>query len=378
MRDTPIDAPLAIAEAMSAAAHDLLDALETDQRDAATWPFPADQERRLWFYTPTDHGGLALTEMDSAQHRLLYRLLATGLSGPGFATAMAVIGLENTLDHVEGFGVDFGRARGRDPLMYWIAIFGTPGSPDWSWRFGGHHVSLHFTIIDGRVRSSTPCFLGADPATTPLLGPHLHRPLGGVEDLGRELVHMLDQGQRAAALVSPIAPVDLITANRTEMAEGDLDLPLTVIWRTRFEEGLDRLLATMQSRAEQLLGVDEQSRAAVAFSARPKGICARDLTGDQQEALRALLGTYVGRIHDDLADAEAAKFAGAAIDDLHFLWAGGIEAGEPHYYRVQGTALLAEYDNTQRGANHIHSVWRDLTNDFGGDPLADHLTTHHH
>jgi hypothetical protein len=92
----------------------------------------------------------------------------------------------------------------------------------------------------------------------------------------------------------------------------------------------------------------------------------------QRELLRAVLDVYVRRIPDAVADAEAAKYAGSRIDELHFAWAGGIEPGEPHYYRVQGASLLAEYDNTQRSVNHVHSVWRDLVDDFGDDVLARH------
>ena len=73
-----------------------------------------------------------------------------------------------------------------------------------------------------------------------------------------------------------------------------------------------------------------------------------------------------------LADAEAAKYAGRGSRRLHFAWAGGIEVGEPHYYRIQGPRLLVEYDNTQRDVNHVHSVWRDPDGDFGDDILARH------
>jgi hypothetical protein len=92
------------------------------------------------------------------------------------------------------------------------------------------------------------------------------------------------------------------------------------------------------------------------------------------------LMAYVGRIHDDLADGQKSLIDGHHFDDLHFMWAGGIEKGEPHYYRFQGSRLFVEYDNTQRGVNHIHSVWRDLEFDFGGDPLAHHYVgedSHH-
>ena len=88
---------------------------------------------------------------------------------------------------------------------------------------------------------------------------------------------------------------------------------------------------------------------------------------------------------EELADAQPAKYAAdPALDELSFAWAGGLEPGQPHYYRVQGGTLLAEYDNTQRGVNHVHTVWRDLaldtSGDFGGDVLADHYAhvDHHH
>ena len=122
-------------------------------------------------------------------------------------------------------------------------------------------------------------------------------------------------------------------------------------------------------------------RAAWSFTARPKGIAAASLSTPQRDLLRELLLTYVGRIHDDLADAQMER-VDAAFDDLHFLWAGSLDPMTPHYYRVQGVDLLVEYDNAARGGNHVHTVWRDLSTDFGGDPLAAHYLgasrTHDH
>jgi hypothetical protein len=89
------------------------------------------------------------------------------------------------------------------------------------------------------------------------------------------------------------------------------------------------------------------------------------------------LDVFLGRIPDELAEREVAKFAGQKLDAVHFAWAGGVEPGQPHYYRLQGPRLLAEYDNTQDGVNHIHTVWRDPERDFGDDVLADHLKAHH-
>jgi hypothetical protein len=371
-----------VAARMAEAALHLLDSLDADQREVAAWPFDDQAERTSWFYTPTDHGGLPLGAMRPAQQRLAHRLVASGLSRPGFVTVATVMGLENVLDQLEGWTAQWGRERGRDPGLYYVRIFGDPaGDAPWAWRFGGHHVSVNHLIADGEVVGSTPNFLGADPASSPLLGPHLLRPLAAAEDLGRELVRSLDEHQRHHAVLAPVAPTDLVSANRAAYGEGegDLPLPLAEVWRGRFEGDLGRLLERVQADAEATAGLLPAHLEAVRLTARARGLSASELRADQREILRALLDVYVGRIPDELADAEVAKYADdAGLERLRFAWAGGLEPGEGHYYRVQGPELLAEYDNTQRGANHIHTVWRHPHNDFGGDALRAHYASGHH
>ncbi|MET0577086.1 MAG: DUF3500 domain-containing protein, partial [Ilumatobacteraceae bacterium] len=286
-----------VAGRMGEEAAALLSSLDGEQRALAAWPFPADDERRRWFYTPTDHGGLTLRAMAPAQQQATMRLLRTGLSRPAYVTAATIIGLENVLDEAEGWTASFGRERGRDPGMYYVRIFGEPTpSGSWGWRFGGHHVSINHTVVDGELVASTPCFLGADPASSPLLGPHLLRPLAGAEDLGRELVRSLDAAQLRDALISPVAPVDLTTANRSRVSEGDRPLPLGQIWRTplggRLGEGMDRA----QSGMERAIGLLPEHVDAVSFSMTPKGVAVQTLGPDQREVLRALLDVYVGRV----------------------------------------------------------------------------------
>ncbi len=365
-----------IAADMRAAATALLDLLDDEQRSAATWPFPSD-ERRRWFYTPTDHGGLPLLHMSPPQHRATHRLLATGLSTPGYVTAAAIMGLENVLDHTEGWTAGFERARGRDPLLYYVSIFGDPADDLWGWRFGGHHISLHYTVRADAVVAVTPCFFGADPATSPLLGPHLHRPLAGVEDLGLELARSFDAEQRPLAHLSAVPPTDLVTANRSDLHDGDRALPLSDVWRRRFDGALGLAIDAMQTRADDELGLTDRHHEQLSFTRRPKGIRVGDLRPDQHDIVRALISCYVDRLPESLADEQSDRVR-SDFDRLHVAWSGGTERGLPHYYRIQGPRLLIEYDNTQRGANHIHSVWRDLTNDFGGDALADHYVSDHH
>jgi Protein of unknown function (DUF3500) len=367
-----------VAGRMAEAAAMLIESLDRAQRRIACRPFPDEDERRLWYYTPTDHGGLPLAAMGPIQRRNVHRLVASGLSTPGYVTVAVIIGLENVLDQLEGWSVDFGRERGRDPLLYYITIFGEPGGgAPWGWRFGGHHVSLHYTIIGGEVVASTPNFLGADPADSPLLGPHLHRPLAAAEDLGRELFRALGEEQRARALVSRVAPADLVGGNRPRLEAGDRPLGTPEIWRRRFEGRLAELVADIQSGMEATLGLQDAHLEAVSFTAAPKGIAASMLDPGQTSILRELIGCYLARLPDQLADQQA-RLVEREFERLGFLWAGGAERGEPHYYRIQGERVLIEYDNTQRGANHIHTVWRDLANDFGGDALARHYAQSRH
>jgi hypothetical protein len=367
-----------VAAAMAAAAQAVLASLNGPQLDSVSWPFPSDDERHRWYYTPTDHGGVALGDLRPAQQQLVLRLVATGVSRAGYVTVATIMGLDNVLDQVEGWTSSWDRERGRDPGRYYLRIFGQPAADtSWSWRFGGHHVSVNHTVIDGELGAVTPFFLGADPANSPLLGPHLLRPLGGVEDLGRELVRSLDDGQRALAVVSPVAPVDIVSANRPRVNDGDLPLPLADIWRGRFAGELGERVRVIQDQAEQRAGLGPEHLEAVRLTPAPKGVRAAALGPDQQQMLRALLDAYVGRIPDSLAELEAAKYHGEHLLALAFAWAGGTEPGQGHYYRIQGPRLLVEYDNTSRGANHIHTVWRDPEGDFGDDGLRRHQVHDH-
>jgi hypothetical protein len=367
------------AERMVDAARAWLADLTDEQRNKARSPWPSDEERQRWYYTPTDHGGLPLAQMSPDQQSRAMQLVATGLSKPGYVTATTIMGLENVLDHVENWQVDWGRERGRDPQMYWLKVFAEPDSQGpWSWRFGGHHVSVQHTILRGEVTSSSPSFLGADPAESPLLGGHLLRPLGAAEDLARELVRSLDEGQAAEAMISPVAPVDIVGGNRAHLSDGDTVMPLPDVWRGWFTEPrLRDLVHTMHETAEAKARLRPEHHRALSLTSAPKGIAAAAMTGSQRGLLRAVLGVFIGRIPEELAEQEAEKFAGQKLDAVHFAWAGGIEPGQPHYYRLQGPRLLAEYDNTQRDVNHIHTVWRDPTTDFADDVLARHHAEFH-
>ena len=372
-----------VARRMAEAATAWLADLDPEQRRIAAGSAPSDDasdaERRRWFYTPTDHGGLTFHAQRPAQQRAAMRLVASGLSTPGYVTVATVIGLENVLDQAEGFVTRFDRERGRDPGMYYLRVFGEPGERGtWGWRFGGHHVSLNNLVVDGAVVATTPCFLGADPATSPLLGGAVNRPLARVEDLARDVVRSLRPELAARAVLLPRAPSDLVTANRTTVSPGDRVVPLAGIWRDeRFPDAVEQgKLQDLSNAIDEAAGYGDSDHAAVEYTAEPKGVPVAELDAEQRAMVRALLGTYLERVPAEVSPLRRYD-DDAALDVVHIAWAGSTAPGEPHYYRLQGPRLLVEWDNTQRRANHAHSVWRDPDADFGLDVLARHRASAH-
>ena len=309
------------ADRLTRATDRLLDGLDERQRSAATFPF-GSAARRHWVYWPEDRPGVALHELGRAGTKDAHRLLATLLPRAAFARAVAIMGLDEVLDLDERHAGD--RRHAGD---YWVAVFGTPGDDEWGVRFEGHHVSVHATVAGGEVRL-TPLFLGANPAVVHDGGPRgaaggggrppVSAPLAAEEAAGFELLAALTVEQRSSAIVAATAPSDIATRNAPSVGTG--------------------------------LGEE--------------GVPLAALSGPAASAADHLLGVYLGRFP-----------AGARRPDpdgARFAWAGGDEPGVGHYYRVAGPRLLVELDNTQNGANHVHTVVREPGADFGDDVLAAH------
>ncbi|HEX3722823.1 MAG TPA: DUF3500 domain-containing protein [Nitrolancea sp.] len=372
-----------LVERMGDAATKLLASLSTDQRAKAVLDFEDTDERSRWFYTPIRRKGLPLAEMDRPQQRLAHQLLASGLSRSAYYTASTIMGLENTLDAVEGWifqttrGVTPERVAGnygRDPQMFYVSIFGEPNDTGfWGWRFEGHHISINYAVANGRIIAPTPTFFGANPAESPLGTVGSLRPLGGVEDIARELLHNLSEEQRTSVLISPIAPPDIVTANRPQIIEDALPLPTPLLfgWEMTGEE------REKIDKRWRDLGFNEEQQQAVRYSHTARGLAASAMSASQRQVLDALIQEYIKRMPDEIAEIESSMYRGEGLNDVHFAWAGGIERRQPHYYRLQGPRFLVEYDNTQDNANHVHTVWRDPLNDFGANLLAQHYHESH-
>jgi hypothetical protein len=318
---------------MSETANAFLASLEPEQRAKVVFPME-DEGRLFWHYIPSPdiekrfghpRQGLTLREMTPTQKHLASALLSAGLSRSGYVKATTVMSLEEVLKVMEK---DSGARR--DPDKYHFSIFGQPSEKGiWGYRVEGHHVSVHFTVANGKLATS-PTFFGANPAEV-REGPRKGlRALAREEDLARDLLGSLAPEQQKIAIVSPKAYADILTA------------------------------------AERKAALEGQ----------PTGLSAAKLKAQQRQMLDALVAEYAQNVPAEVAEHRMRQLKDAG-NNVYFAWAGVTERGGPHYYRVQTPSFLIEYDNTQNDANHIHSVWRDYKGDFGLDLLAEHYQKSH-
>jgi hypothetical protein len=311
---------------MAEAAAAFLTTLKPEQKQAAVMPFD-DPERFNWDFVPRDRKGLAFRDLSTAQLQQAFGLIQSGLSHRGFFQTTTIMSLEEVLKELERGGGPV-----RDSQAYYLSIFGTPNRTNhWGWRIEGHHLSLNFTIAHGKVAVGAPNFFGSNPAEVKS-GPRQGlRILAQEEDLGRQFAQSLTPEQRKTAIIAEVAYPDILVGKNRE-----------------------------PRRLE------------------PAGLSCAKLEPKQQAALKQLVSLYANRLRQELAERDLERIAKTGWDKVSFAWAGPLEKGKGHYYRVHGPTFILEYDNTQNQANHIHTVWRDYQNDFGDDLLKRHYEESDH
>jgi hypothetical protein len=319
---------------MADAAQRFLASLDKDQKAKALLEFSSDY-RQGWHFVPDraiqpdgKRYGLPIGEMTQQQRLLAHALLSSGLSSHGYQTAVTIMSLEAILHDLEN------KNPIRNPELYYVTIFGSPSSKEtWSWRFEGHHLSVNFTLVGGTLYSVTPSFFGSNPGMVkqgPLQG---LRPLAAKEDHARALVQSLSEEQKSKAIIAKDAPQDIITAQER------------IADRKLFEPA--------------------------------KGIPFAELNSDQQAMLLKVVNEYLVKHREPVIASIDKRQKIADGKDMVFAWAGGMNVGEPHYYRIQTPVFIFEYDNTQNDANHVHAVWREFDGDFGADLLRLHHENAH-
>jgi hypothetical protein len=320
MGQSPSAAWSSVAEAAVA----FLKALTPDKRRQAMIPFDS-RERFNWHYIPRRREGLTLKAMNESERAAAHQLLRSALSEVGYRKAVDIMQLEEVLRQIEFFPFS------RDEENYAFTVFSTAGSPfPIGWRIEGHHLSLNFTVVSQAHGALTPAFMGANPAEVREGSRKGLRVLAQEQDLAFELVGRLNPEQRRKVVMATRSLGDIVSG---------------------------------PGRTAELKA--------------PVGLSVGEMTSLQREGVMRLLEVYARNMRADVAEAQLRAIHEADTQKISFAWAGSLDAGQPHYYRLHGPTLLIEYDNTQNDANHIHSVWHELGNDFGEDLLRAHYETGH-
>jgi hypothetical protein len=303
--------------AVEAAARTFLASLSAADRGRATFPFDG-AERTRWHWTipsSVPRNGLSLGAMSAAQRRLGLALLRVSTSPAGYRKALDIMALQGVLQRMDtGFGDAF------DADRYYVSMFGAPGARAWGWRFEGHHLSRHFTVV-GNELVAEPFFLGAWPTRASSAYrsvPKGYRTMPREEDLAREIVLSLDRGLRRRVVFSSESLTDHLTQNAVRVTP------------------LERV-----------------------------GVLTRELPSAAQRRVLEIVRTYLANHPAAMARDRLARVERAGIARMRFGWAGSTRRGAPHYYRLQGPTFVLEFDNSRNSGTHIHSVWRDFERDFG-------------
>jgi Protein of unknown function (DUF3500) len=324
------------------AANTFLSTLNEQQRRSVLFAFDDEQQRQRWSNFPTvmvPRGGISLKEMNPAQRSAAMALVSSALSKRGFVKVEQIMEGDEVNKTIEGNGPPRGgrgsRPRGNganpppfgnDPIfgkdLYYISILGTPSEKNpWMLQFGGHHLALNITIA-GEQGVLTPTLTGAQPALYTSNGKAV-RPLGQESDKALALLNALDENQRKKTILS-------------------------------------------YQLADLVLGPGQDGK-----TIQPEGLKASEMNEDQRTMLLDVISEWAAIIHESAAAARMAEIK-AGLNDIWFAWSGPTNdtpgKNITAYYRIQGPNLVIEYAPQTLGgdpAMHVHTMYRDPTNDYG-------------
>jgi hypothetical protein len=312
------------ASRITGSANAFLSSLDPKQRQSVLFAFDDPQQRVRWSNLPTTmvtRAGLSMKDLTAAQRSAALALVASVLSKRGFEKVQQIMEADGMLKRNEGNNPMFGED------LYYISILGTPSpAQPWMLQFGGHHLALNVTIA-GERGVLTPTLTGAQPALYTAKGRTV-RPLSAESDRALALLNALDEGQRKQAILS------------------------------------FRL-------ADLVLGPGQDGK-----TIQPEGLRASSMNEQQRALLLDVIAEWAGIVHESAAAARMAELK-ADIGETWFAWSGPVTANPGSnitaYYRIQGPHLVIEYAPQRLGGDpalHVHTMYRDPTNDYGKKLVA--------
>jgi hypothetical protein len=311
--------------------------LDDAQREQVSYDFDDDEAKANWSNFPVQvvpRNGVALRDMTEEQQQAALEILQAALSEEGYQKTIGNMVSDQANLNQTGESEDlFGAG------LYYFAVFGTPSETEpWMLQYGGHHYAINLTI-SGQDNVLTPSFTGVQPSEYTLeeaadlpafvptdglqAGPdRTIRPMGDENDLAFELINALDPQQQEGAILS-------------------------------------------YEVSNLVLGPGEDGRVL-----EPEGLPASEMSPEQQALLMNLIRQWAGIVNDRSAEERRSEIE-ANLDETYFAWSGPTTNGESAYYRITGPTLHIEVaPQDDGGPLHIHSVYRDPTNDYGEQSVA--------
>ena len=301
------------------AANKILTALNTNQKAKINLAFN-DKDRQEWSNLPMEEAsrlGISMDSLSDAHRLLVHTLLQTVLSQQGYQKMLFTMQYDDAIKER--------LTKAKNPLArkyshehYWLTIFGTPSATNtWAWQFEGHHVSLNMTHSPRGV-SCTPMFTGVNPALI-TEGVHAGEYLMSEENEGgKGLFNSLSPNLKQKALIDSLPKnVDVMARKGTE-----------------------------------------------SFLKETKGVAYNDLNADQKRTLEKIIKAWVFNLNEDIAAEKWARIS-KSLPQTYFAWLGDGDTEHLHYYRLISPAFSIEMTNRDGGIYHLHTLWRDLGEDFG-------------
>jgi Protein of unknown function (DUF3500) len=341
-RPTSVPADASSTGQMTQAAQALFKSLSDEQRKQCSFSIADEKARTRWSNLPAsmvERGGVRVGDLNDEQRILLHDLLRASTSSQGYHKIAGVIRLDDLLHDQASAAAAGGRSLPKDLVEsfssrnYWLSFFGVPGQDaNWGFLITGHHLGASFTVAGDRA-TFTPLFLGAEPHVVKS-GPEAGwMVLSHEVERGFSLLRSLSDDQRRRAVLSETVPV-LSGPGRKDSLNTFVGLPASA------------------------------------------------LSSGQQALLWALIQEYVEDADHDVAEVQLQKIEKDGLAKVFFAWMGPLEAADQrYYYRVHGPSILIEYVRERsvgaEPANHVHTIVRDPSNDYGEDWLARHYKEYH-
>ncbi|MEM9280941.1 MAG: DUF3500 domain-containing protein [Verrucomicrobiota bacterium] len=310
---TPTVSDTPTPEKMAAAAATFLEALDSVRRSEASLPYDS-AEKALWTNVPPrgPQGGVRLGDLNADQLELACNLLATVLSAQGYFKAINIPLADDRLlrngERRPGFGAE----------DYWLAIFGTPSATEpWALQFDGHHLAINLAF-QGEGMSMSPTFIGTQPRGFELKGEAVE-PMRGKDATALGLLRTLGESQQEAAILG-------------------------------------------KTRGNLVAGAGRDGRVP-----EPVGVSAGSFNEGQKAALMSVIQLYVEDLPGAFAKRRLTELE-KEIPEMTFAWWGPATDGGDYSYRIQGPTLIIEYAGQDLGGDphdHLHSIYRDPTNEYG-------------